>query len=392
VSGPAALVLTGDLGMGHHVVSGVVADALEGLGWRTRVLDSMSLLGPGAARVGGWVFHLITGVPSLYDGAYFAHFRPGSRLARSMDWAATTRLVPALAGRLASDPVEVVVSTFATGASAMAKLVSDPAVPAPPAALALCTDVGPHRLWVRDGLDLFCVTSPAAAAAVRRYSPGMPIAVVPSPVRGPFYDAPSRSDARAGLGIAGGDRCVLVMGGGWGLGPMAQTAEILADRGVVVLAVAGRNEQLAQALSEVARRQPRVLPYGFTEEIPTLMAAADLVLTLPGATTCSEARVVGRPLMLLDVMPGHGRDNLQHQLELGRADVCDAEPERLGDCVIAALDRAAPAKRRPPGRDQFREQFAAALAGAGIVAGGPRPSRPQSGYTAVMAGVPEEVH
>lgn len=38
------------------------------------------------------------------------------------------------------------------------------------------------------------------------------------------------------------------------------------------------------------------------------MAAADLVVCLPGATTCSEARVVGRPLLLLDVMPGHGHD------------------------------------------------------------------------------------
>ena len=49
------------------------------------------------------------------------------------------------------------------------------------------------------------------------------------------------------------------------------------------------------------------------------MATADVVVALPGANTCAEARVVGRHLLLLDVMPGHGRDNLLHELELDRA-------------------------------------------------------------------------
>ena len=56
------------------------------------------------------------------------------------------------------------------------------------------------------------------------------------------------------------------------------------------------------------------------------MAAADVVVALPGANTCAEVRVVGRRLLLLDVMPGHGRDNLLHELELGQAHTCVATP------------------------------------------------------------------
>jgi UDP-N-acetylglucosamine:LPS N-acetylglucosamine transferase len=97
------------------------------------------------------------------------------------------------------------------------------------------------------------------------------------------------------------------------------------------------------------------------------MAAADLVLTTPGATTCSEARVVGRPLMLLDVMPGHGRDNIQHELEMGHADVCDPDPARLIDCVLEALHRASRAERPAPRLDRFADTFVQALARAGIV-------------------------
>jgi hypothetical protein len=204
----------------------------------------------------------------------------------------------------------------------------------------LCTDVTPHRLWVHEGIDLFLVTSHAAAAAVRRYLPTARIAVVPPPVRPAFHRAPARAAARAELGIDPTARCALVMGGGWGLGPVAGTAHALAAAGVEVLAVAGSNRRLAQALDGAARDQPRVRPFGFTDRVPLLMAASDVVITTPGATTCSEARAVGRPLVLLDVVPGHGRDNVQHELELGNADVCDADPRRLVASVLAVLDRS----------------------------------------------------
>ena len=83
---------------------------------------------------------------------------------------------------------------------------------------------------------------------------------------------------------------------------------------------------------------PGIIPFGFTSEVPTLMAASDLVVTLPGATTCSEARVIGRPLLLLDVMPGHGRDNLFHELEQGDAHVCCSTPEGIAKSARALLD------------------------------------------------------
>ena len=378
-SRPRALVLTGDVGMGHHVVTEVVAEGLERIGWSTEVLDCMAMLGPMSAKAGDWLFRRAAAIPTLYDGIHFAHFRPGSRLAEAMDQAATDRLVPALRAYLEDAPVEVIVSTFATGASAIAKLAATNGA-AWPATVALCTDACPHSMWVRDGLRLFLVTSPAAAAGVRRYAPRAPIAVVPAPVRAGFHEAPPQAEARKRLGIGPEASCVLVMGGGWGLGPLAEMAEMLAARGVTVLAVAGRNARLSSALAAVARRQPRVVPFGFTDQVPTLMAAADLILTTPGATTCSEARVVGRPLMLLDVVPGHGRDNVQHELELGEADVCDPHPGRLVECVLSALERAAPVAQRRPAAERFSAAFADALAMVGILPGlSRRPGAPRGG-------------
>jgi processive 1,2-diacylglycerol beta-glucosyltransferase len=95
-----------------------------------------------------------------------------------------------------------------------------------------------------------------------------------------------------------------------------------------VLAVAGNNERLHRRLTEASRRQRRLVTFGFTEEVPVLMAACDVVISSSG-DTCREARVVGRPLVLLDVVPGHGRENLMHELELGHAVAAQPDPRVL---------------------------------------------------------------
>jgi len=364
--GARAVVLTGSLGLGHDVVSQVLAETLQDLDYQVELLDCMALLGPLGSRAGNSVFRRLLAHPTLYDGLHFAHLRPGSPLAEALDRAATRRLVPALAERLAPTPPALAVACFATGASALAQLARGPwaTLAARPQTVSLCTDVSPHRLWVRPGLDLYLVTSPAAAQAVRRYLPRAPVALVPPPVRPGFLCPPTRAEAREVLGLDRTRPTVLLMGGGWGLGPLASVAAALGQAGIQVLALAGRNQKAARALAQVARRVPGVSALGFSDQVPLLMAAADLVVTTPGATTCSEARAVGRPLLLLDVVPGHGRDNIQHELSLGSAGVVDPEPARLVAAVLAALQSPPPPAGSPPRRapGDFQQALRAALA------------------------------
>ena len=332
-----AVLLTGPLGLGHEMMARSCAEVLKRSGWRTRRLDSMSLLGPWSGGVGARLFNRLITIPGLYDGLHFAHLRTGSRLADLMDRAASARLVPALRAELERQPADLVISVFATGASAAAKLKAE--VP-DLRTVVLCTDVAVHRMWVAEGTDLFLVTSPAAAASVRRYLPRAPVAIVPPPVRSAFYAAPPQEQARAALGVPSEDFCVLIIDSGWGFGPLVESVSALAGAGVHVLAVAGRERRIERRLRELAAKTPRITPFGFTDRVPELMAAADVVVALPGANTCAEARVVGRHLLLLDVMPGHGRDNLLHELELGRAHVCVLTPGGVTASVLALRDEA----------------------------------------------------
>jgi processive 1,2-diacylglycerol beta-glucosyltransferase len=373
-----AVILSGSLGLGHDVVSDVVSGSLTGLGWDSRTLDCMRLLGPHAGPAGDWVFRRLMARPGLFDGLHFAHLRAGSRLATAMDHAATPRLLAALRDELRDEPAGLVISVFAAGVPAAARLAGDrPGL----RTAVLCPDALPHATWVREGIDLFLVTSAAAAAGVRRYLPRARTALVPPPVRPAFYRPPPRPGARSSLGIPPGARCVLLMGGGWGLGPVGEAARALAGAGVHVLAVAGRNRRLEARLRALAAGSPRVQPYGFTPLIPELMSACDLVVTLPGALTCGEARAVGRRLMLVDAMPGHGRENVQHELELGGAEVSSPGPLEIAASVLAALDRPPPARPGPPAAD-WDEAFAAAMASIGVGVG----TRPEHRPDAVIGG------
>jgi processive 1,2-diacylglycerol beta-glucosyltransferase len=355
-------MLSGSIGLGHDQLAAACSAALRAQGWSTEKLDLMKLLGRGAGPAGDKVFRTMLSLPGLYDAFHFAALREGNRLAWLADAAARRQVVPRLRAHLDANPAELVISVFATGASAMSALAGR----YPDTRhVVLCTDATPHRLWVHSHVDLYLVTSEVAERAVRRFAPQARVLVVPPPVRDDFFMPPTQSSARQQLDLPADDKCVLLTTGGWGLGPVAKAARALGDAGVHVLAVAGRNTQLEQRLRAVAARQPLVHPFGFSHRIPELMAASDLVITSSG-DTCTEARAVGRPLLLLDIVQGHGRDNLQHELELGDAAVASG---RAGDVVVAALsalDHAKPPSAVPTrSPDSWRSGLTAALATIG---------------------------
>lgn len=366
-----ALLLTGSFGLGHEMLTRACGELLVQSRWQVRTLDSVKLLGPRKGPLAEKAFARLVKVPGVYDGLHFAHLRTGSKLAELMDRASRASLEPALRAELDREPADLIWSVFSTGASAAAKVsFADPFC----RSVVLCTDVAVHRLWVSPGTDLFMVTSPAAAASVRRYSPHAQVAIVQPPVRDEFYAAPSQTAARATLRIPEDDPCVLMIDSGWGFAPFAESASLLARAGVTVLCVAGRNDDLARRLRMMAVETPGIIPYGFTSEVPTLMAASDLVITLPGATTCSEARVIGRPLLLLDVMPGHGRDNLFHELEQGDADVCCSTPAGIAKSARAVLDSLSRPKSVNSSPPRWQPTVIEALQRIGIDLRAPEPT------------------
>jgi processive 1,2-diacylglycerol beta-glucosyltransferase len=355
-----ALVLSGSIGRGHQVVAEVCADALGAGGMDPSIYDCMALLGPVGSRVAMGAFRMLIARPALYDGFHFAYLRAGHALRRG-DRAACRRIADKLATQV--EGAELVLSVFATGAAAGAELAGrHPGLKT----VVFCTDATVHGMWVHERTHLFLATSDLAARTVGRYRPDAEIALVPPPVRPQFYAPPPKSEARAALGIGDERPCVLLVAGGWGIGPLASAAAALASEGLAVIAVAGTNARLFRELRALEETQRLVHAKGLVDDMASLVAAADVVVSGAGQT-CHEVRAVGRPLVLLDVVPGHGRENLLHELTRGGAIGSSPAPERVVRAVEAML-KTPPVLEPWPVRsvEEWQRHFLGALAPLGL--------------------------
>jgi processive 1,2-diacylglycerol beta-glucosyltransferase len=85
-----------------------------------------------------------------------------------------------------------------------------------------------------------------------------------------------------------------------------------------------------------------------------LMAVADLLVTKPGGLTTSEALAMGKPLFILNPIPGQEAANSDFLLQRGAASKVNSVDDLpfqldqlLGSKKLAAMARAAKALGRP---------------------------------------------
>jgi processive 1,2-diacylglycerol beta-glucosyltransferase len=162
-------------------------------------------------------------------------------------------------------------------------------------------------------------------------------------------------DVRKSLGLRDDQPVILVLGGGFGMGPVA---EILAEMDKVsvffqTVVVAGRNQELRRALATCDRKHPTHV-LGFASNMHELMAVADLIITKPGGLTTSEALAMGKPLLIVNPIPGQEAANSDFLLERGAAakvNRVEDLPYRLSQLFDSAkmtqMARAAKALGRP---------------------------------------------
>jgi len=337
-----ALILSGSIGRGQDSAAEACRSALAAAGTATSILDCMALLGDTGRRLGEAAFRRAVAIAPLYDALHFSQLRAGTPLAEWMEEQAASRLVPRLRREIHQSGAQLLISVFATGAGALGRLRQE--MPGHRVVVVCSADAAAHRLWAHEAVDRYIVASEMTAGTIRQYQPLADVVVLPPPVRSEFFTAPGRAEARDALGVDRAVPCVLLMGGGWGAASLVDAADALARAGYRVLAVAGGNAALRRRLQGLARGMARsdgsgVTVYGFTRQVPELMAACDVVVTTPGQT-CHEARVLRRPLVVLDALPGHGRENLLLQMARGGALACTPRPASVVAGVAAVLDGA----------------------------------------------------
>ncbi len=120
------------------------------------------------------------------------------------------------------------------------------------------------------------------------------------------------------------------------------------------MCLAGRNDQLAERLGALFADEPRVHVYGFTDKMPDLLAAADVLVHSTGGVTCLEARAAGTPVVSYGLPVGHARLNTRAMAALDLLRLAN-DTDELREHVRASF-AAEPALRRVQrGRDHPRD-------------------------------------
>ncbi|MGC9667208.1 MGDG synthase family glycosyltransferase [Planosporangium sp. 12N6] len=198
-----------------------------------------------------------------------------------------------------------VVSTYPLASQVLGQLRRRGAVRAP--VVTYLTDLSVHRLWVARGVDLHLALHPVAAEQARLAGADRVRVTAPAlaPGFGPAGGAARRLAARRRFGLPAAAPLALVVAGSWGVGEVAAAATDLAATGLVAPVVAcGRNETLRHQLAAHG-----VIALGWTDDMPTLLAACDVVVQNAGGLTSLEALATGVPVLTYRSLDGHGRTN-----------------------------------------------------------------------------------
>lgn len=139
--------------------------------------------------------------------------------------------------------------------------------------------------------------------------------------------SPGKTVLRQSLGWPQDIPVALMVGGGEGMGPIKEMV-LAIDRAKLDLAmvvIAGKNEVLKNDLENAGLKTPTIV-YGFVDNMPDLMNAADIILTKAGPGTISEAFIAGLPIILYSKMPGQEDGNVDYVINHG-AGVWAPDPE-----------------------------------------------------------------
>jgi processive 1,2-diacylglycerol beta-glucosyltransferase len=207
------------------------------------------------------------------------------------------------------------------------------------------TDFTAHPFWAIEGIDASFV----ATAAVREELAAWGVAwdsihVSGIPIDPRFAHGPlDRAEARAQFQLAPDKPTILLMGGGNGVGPLASLAERLLEvpGAPQLLVVCGKNARLRMPMRAIAEAAPgRVRVLGFTDQVPALLSAADVIATKAGGLTCSESLAMQTPMVVFRPTPGQEEKN-SLALSVAGAAVRARSFEQVGSAVERILTHPA---------------------------------------------------
>ena len=179
-----------------------------------------------------------------------------------------------------------------------------------------------QKMWFSTSADLCLVpTQFAADLAIERGLDPESVHVTGLPVNPALADVPDKTEARAALGWPV-DKFTVLAAGSKRVERLDQFTHVLNHAGfdVHLAAVAGGNDELYAKLQATDWHIPATI-YNFVDYMPAMLHAADCVVSKAGGLIVTESLACGRPLLLVQVIPGQETGNAELVTREGAGDL-----------------------------------------------------------------------
>lgn len=307
------LILSCATGEGHNSAARALAETLEAMGETAQVVDFPSLKSEKTSRrvANGYIWpakHL----PYLFGAVY----RLGSLLSNSRVkmpvYFANIGMAKYLLRYLSAHPADIIVMPHLFPAETTTYiqrgLRKKGLENTFPKTLAVATDYTCIPFFEETECDA-CVIAheDLISEYVKRGMPREKLYPLGIPVSPRFLDPPEKRAARKALSLDESKPVVLIMSGSMGFGRIQVFVfalyKIVKEKAQIVV-LCGSNKKLKALLDREFSNAPTVRAVGFTRDVPTYMAAGDILYTKPGGLTSTEAAVCGIPMIHTAPIPG----------------------------------------------------------------------------------------
>jgi 1,2-diacylglycerol 3-beta-galactosyltransferase len=317
------LFLISDTGGGHRSASNAITAALDhvrmaadGLPvvFQHRVDDVAAHCTFPLSQLGVAYSTALRFAPPVYGALY--HATNGRRRFRSVVRFCEPLYRERLRELFLSYRPDVIVSVHPLLNHAALRARSDADIDAP--IITVITDLGRvHEGWLIPEAD--AVVVPALEVYQRARERGVSaerLHLLGHPIHPKFEDVTeNKQELRERLGLPLRGTIALLMAGAEGGGKLLSTTLAIARARLPLhlIVVTGRNAALRTKLAEISALLPTPMTIlGYSEEIPSLMRAADLLVTKAGPGAIAEASVAELPVVVYDFVPGQERGNLDY--------------------------------------------------------------------------------
>jgi 1,2-diacylglycerol 3-beta-galactosyltransferase len=327
------LILTADAGFGHRSAANAVASALDE---HYGDLSDVVIVNPLEDRRAPFFLRdsqadydkLVRNMPELYRFGYDAS--DSSVPAVIVEQALTVLLFEVMRDIFRTYRPDVILSTYPLYQAPLRAVMTVNRSQVP--LLVAVTDLATvHRLWFSSSVDLLMVPNPIVRDLALSYGlapeqvqvTGIP--VNPEVVR----EQRSIQDIRHALGWRVEIPTVLAVGSRR-VDRLLETLNVLNHFGrqFQLVVVAGKDEKLYRELKATKWHVPVKL-YDYVHNVPTFMKAADFIICKAGGLVITEALACGKPLLLIDAIPGQEVGNAAYVLENGAGDLARMPMEVL---------------------------------------------------------------